>query len=110
MSTHSDEVHYIEMAVFLVVFTFHSVFIIKSFKRYKPETLVIRRSVLSHALLSPLLNAYHELDSAASSLVPSDLLRMPPPLLSVVRPVQSVREVQKQKVIGVVSNCCSPMS
>lgn len=49
MSAHSDEVHYIETAVFLLVFTFHSVFIIKSF-RYQPEALIIRRSVISHSL------------------------------------------------------------
>lgn len=32
MLAHLDEVHYIETAVLLLVSTFHSVFIIKSFK------------------------------------------------------------------------------
>lgn len=81
----------------------------KNLEGLKPEALLVRGYVISHSLLRHLLNAYYMLDSAICSLITSDLFKMPPqPLLSVVEPGQWVREVQKQEVICIVSNCCLP--
>lgn len=71
---------FIEMVVLLLVSTFHSMFLINSFKIEAQSPNHMMDAMSSLSLMRPLLKTYYMLESAIFSTVTSDSLKMPPHL------------------------------